>query len=456
MEPTETRIERGFGRVLTPLENFIYKQTTAGFLLFIAAFVSMVLANSPWNGLFEAFAAMELGFIAHDFRMVFSLREWTSSGLMALFFFLIGLEIKREILAGKLREMQHVRPILVAAAGGMVVPAALYWMVNGQNDAAHGWAIPMATDTAFAIAALALFAKRASPGIAIFLAALAIFDDIGAILVVAFFYTRQLDTAYLIQAAIALAALSALNILGVRRGWTYAVVGVMLWWFVHQSGVHATVAGLLGALAVPARTQLGQGGFTEKMKAALSVFEQKFDFGRRIIESPEQHSLAMEFERTVKSAVTPLQRWHTLLLTPVGIIVLPLFALLSAGIDLSGESLVELLSSSVTMGVVAGLAIGKPLGIVLFTAIALKLKVGKLPAGMSMAEIVSVGLLSGIGFTMSLFITTLSFQEHPEFIEPAKLGIIAGSLASAIAAWAWTIVIGRRKANRYQENLTIS
>lgn len=427
--------------LLTPLENFIYKQTTAGILLFIAAFISILLANSPWKDVIIIIAEIQIGLVFHNFNIVLSFYEWISSGLMALFFFLIGLEMKREILAGNLRDIRQILPILMAAAGGMVLPAMIYWIFNGGSNAAHGWAIPMATDTAFAIAALALSAKRASPGMAVFLAALAIFDDIGAMIVVACFYSDNLNYSYLIQAFLPLSGLIILNVIGMRNGWFYAAFGMLLWWYINKSGVHPTAAGLILALTIPARTQLGQSGFTEKMKLALSVFEQKLDFGIKILESPGQHSLAMDLEHTVKSAVTPLQRWHSIFLNPVGIIVLPLFALFSAGINLSSESLYTALFSPVTLGITAGLVIGKPLGIFLLTLTAIKLNLGQLPEGMSMHEVIMAGLFSGIGFTMSLFLTTLSFQHNAEFIEPAKLGIILGSLISAFAACSWAFFV---------------
>lgn len=195
------------------------------------------------------------------------------------------------------------------------------------------------------------------------------------------------------------------------------------------------MAGLLMAATVPARTRIGQRGFADTLTAAVSTFERKLDLGTRILESPSQHSLAMDMEQTVKSAVTPLQRWHSLLLNPVGIIVLPLFALFNAGIEINGATISAALSSPITLGIVCGLAIGKPLGIITLTFLALKLKIGKLPPGVSKQDVISIGLLSGIGFTMSLFITALSLHNQPELIQQAKLGIIGGSVISVLMAY---------------------
>lgn len=441
MKPVETFLERSFERFSIPFEQFIRRQTTAGIFLIVAASVSIFLANSPWKALADAIPSVKFGMVFHHSGIVLSLNEWISSGLMALFFFLIGLEIKREVLAGALQDIKLIIPIFLGALGGMLLPAAIYWFINRGGDATHGWAIPTATDTAFALAALALSVKRIAPGVTIFLAALAIFDDIGAVLVVALFYTRHLDYSFLIQAIVPLSALFSLNLIGVRRGSIYFLFGALLWWCIHRSGIHATMAGLLMALTVPARTQLGQRGFADTITAAIAVFERKLDFGAKILEAPGQHSLAMDMERTVKSAVTPLQRWHSFLVNPVGIIVLPLFALFNAGIEITGASVSDALTSPVTMGIVAGLVVGKPLGIVFLILIALKLRIGKLPEGVSEREVVAIGLFSGIGFTMSLFITALSFQGQLELIQQAKLGIIVGSIISVMMAYAWSLTL---------------
>ena len=371
---------------------------------------------------------------------------------MALFFFLIGLELKREILAGRLRHPQQISLIIMAAIGGMIFPALIYWCFNHGTAGAPGWAIPMATDTAFAIGVLALLAKRVSYGISIFLTAMAIFDDIGAIAIISIFYAHDLHIIALLYAGGVLAALFTVNAAGVRNGWIYAFLGIVLWACIYHSGVHATLAGLLLAVAIPARTRLGQTGFLEEVRALLSIFEKQQQdrheqgLGSAILSASGQHSIATDISETIKAASTPLQRWESFLMNPVGIVVLPLFALCTAGVSLSGPDISAALSSTVTLGIIAGLVIGKPLGISLLVWIGLRLKAGKLPEGMTFSEVVGAGMLGGIGFTMSLFITALSFEHYPHMIDAAKTGILFASLISATAASVWVLLTSQEKA----------
>ncbi len=433
-------LARNFERLFTPFDNFIHKQSTAGALLIGTALISMLVANSSWGYLLEVLSNLPVGIIFNEYHFALSIHEWLSSGFMALFFFMIGLELKRELLAGSLQDRQLVIPILSASLGGIGAPAVLYWILNQSDSVSHGWAIPTATDTAFALVALRLINVQISIGVKVFLAALAIFDDIGAIIVVAVFYSDQVNLSYLIFAFSLLGILFLLNVLGVRRGSIFILLGIPLWWAVYRSGVHATMSGLLMAMVVPATTELAQNAFTVKLKGAISVFEKQFDFGVRILQAPSQHTLAMDIERTVLSAITPLQRWHSLLIGPVSLFVLPSFALLNAGISISSDTLFNAFNSSVTLGVILGLALGKPIGVVLCTLLALKTGMGRLPDGVSMREVVLVGFLSGIGFTMSLFITRLSFASTTVVIDHAKLGIIIGSILSLLLAFVWSRV----------------
>jgi NhaA family Na+:H+ antiporter len=272
---------------------------------------------------------------------------------------------------------------------------------------------------------------------------MAIFDDIGAIAIISIFYAHDLHVVTLLYSGGVLATLFAVNAAGVRNGWVYAFLGIILWACIYHSGVHATLAGLLLAVAIPARTRLGQTGFLEEVRALLSIFEkrqqerQEQGFDSTILSASGQHSIATDIGETIKAASTPLQRWETFLMNPIGIVVLPLFALCTAGVSLTGPDISVALSSSVTLGIVAGLVVGKPLGISLMVWIGMKLKVGKLPENMSFSEVIGAGMLGGIGFTMSLFITTLGFENYPHTIDAAKTGILFGSLISAIAASVW-------------------
>ncbi len=442
----QTLMERSVGEVFSPLENFIRKQTTAALLLVIAATIALVLANLPLNNPIDHVSEMDLGFLFNDGQFSMPLSEWINSGLMALFFFIIGLEIKRSIMAGKLHDPHNVSLIIIAAVGGMVVPGGLYAMLNYGSEGVHGWAIPMATDTAFAIGVLAILATRISAGISIFLAALAIFDDIGAILIIATFYTEQLHYTSLLLALIPLTLLVGVNRMGITNGFIYAILGVILWAYVHASGIHATLAGLLLAFTVPAKTYLHQSNFIDKLRSLLDSFETSNNKKHTaMLSSESQHDLTEEMHRHMKIVSTPLQRWELLFINPVSIIVLPLFALFNAGIVLSSDTVGRALESSVMWGIVAGLVIGKPLGIILFSYIGLKLKMGRLPEGVSMKEVVSVGMVAGVGFTMSVFITNLAFTSNPELIDFAKFGILLASILSACGALTW--VYTRRYEN---------
>lgn len=433
----QTITERRIEGILSPLESFIRKQAAAGVLLMLATLIALVVANSPWQGLLKNIAGMEFGFHLRDWIFSLPIGQWVSEGLLALFFFLIGLEIKREMLVGQLRQPHRAFLVIVAAVGGMIMPALIYWALNCDGPGHSGWAIPMATDTAFAIGVLALLARHVSLSASIFLAALAIIDDIISILVIAVFYAHELHYGALLKAFVPLGLLFACNITGVRRGWIYAVLGGVLWWYVHESGVHSTLAGLLLALTVPARSRIGQRSFIDKIRRQITDFENEKEPGKNMLSSNSQHHLAEGIEETVRHASTPLQRWHASLENPIAIIVLPLFALFNAGVPLTGENVGHALTSSVAIGIIAGLVIGKPLGITLFSLLALRLKVAKMPDGMRFTELIGVGLLAGIGFTMSLFITVLGFEHHPDLIESAKVGILFSSLLAATLGAVW-------------------
>lgn len=436
----QSLFERKIERLFTPLENFVYRQTTAAFLLALATMVAVFFANSPWAGIMKDLSAMETGVVFHHWQFLLPVKEWISSGLMALFFFLIGLELKREMLAGRLRHPQQISIIIMAAFGGMIFPALIYWVINYGTEGAYGWAIPMATDTAFAIGVLALLARKVSYGISIFLTAMAIFDDIGAIAIISLFYAHEIHMNALICGMATLAMLFVVNAAGLRNGWIYGFLGFALWLFIYHSGIHATLAGLLLAVAIPARTRLGQTGFLQEIRELLSIFEirqgERHDLGldSRILGAEGQHSLATDIEETIRAASTPLQRWETFMIYPIGIIVLPLFALFNAGVPLYGQEIAAAIASPIMLGIIAGLVIGKPLGVSLLVYAGLKLKIGKLPDGMRFTEVIGAGLLGGIGFTMSLFIATLSFEHYPDMVDAAKTGILFASLISATLA----------------------
>ena len=279
---------------------------------------------------------------------------------------------------------------------------------------------------------------------------MAIFDDIGAMLVISLFYSHEIQITPIIGSIAIMLVLFAINRVGIRNGWTYALLGVGLWAFIYNSGLHATLAGMLMALVIPARSHIGEARFIEKIRNTLSVFEKGQRTGVRMLGAPSQHALANNIQDTLRAVSTPLQRWETSLITPIGIIVLPLFALFYAGIPLSTAEISTALSSTVTQGIVVGLVIGKPLGVLLFTFIGLHLRLGKLPEGMRFSEVVACGILAGIGFTMSLFIAILSFENQPEavaLVKEAKIGILFSSLFSALFACIWiTCTTGKKQS----------
>ena len=422
---------------------FICKQTTAAALLALATIIALVLTNSPLSGYVLFVTHIDAGFVFHSWQVLMPLKEWVASGLMVFFFFLIGLELKREILAGRLRQPKQVSLILFAAVGGMVCPAVIYLIINMNGPGASGWGIPMATDTAFAMGVLAIMARKVSYGVSIFLTAMAIFDDIGAIIIISLFYSADIHLDYIIYSATTVALLLAVNILGIRKGWVYLGLGVVLWLFVHHSGIHATLAGLLLAAVIPARPQIKQASFLNKARTLLlnieahQQIENQNDHNRYILGEQSQHDITTKIEETVRAVSTPLQRWETFLIYPVGIGVLPIFALFNAGVSLSAANLIQAISSPITQGIVLGLVIGKPLGVVSFVWLGKGLKLGSLPEGMSYAEVVGAGILGGIGFTMSIFITTLSFGDNSFMSEAAKTGIILASIISACFAIIW-------------------
>ena len=433
----QSRFERRVARYLSPLQKFIDMQPATGILLIAATFLALLFANTGLHDRAEHFAEIHAGFVLNDWAFLLSLREWVSDGLLALFFFLIGLEIKRELLAGSLRHRKHVTMIVVAACGGMAMPALIYTALNYGTPGQAGWAIPMATDTAFAVGILALLVRFLSPAVAVFLAALAIIDDLGAILVITLFYTDSLQLDSLVRAGTVFACLVLANRAGIRRGGVYMLLGALLWWHVYQSGIHATLAGILMAIAIPSRPKVSKADFIQRARTLLFTFEVRGEKERKMLETPEQHMLAVDLERMIKADSTPLQRWETFLGHPVMIVILPLFALLNAGVVLNAESFGAALISPVTQGIMLGLVIGKPAGITLGAMLVYKMGWGVLPRGVRFREVLAAGLLAGIGFTMSVFIATLGFGQNPALIAEAKIGILLSSLLAAVLGSLW-------------------
>jgi NhaA family Na+:H+ antiporter len=441
-----TLLERGLERLLSPFEAFVHHQATSGILLFLATVAALLLANSPLQAAYHGIFETRLGLFAGSWHLEKTLLEWINEGLMALFFFLLGLEIKRELLVGELRDPKRAGLVMLAALGGMLVPAAVYFWFNSTGLPVRGWAIPMATDTAFALGAMMLLGQRVPRGLIAFLAALAIVDDIGAVLVIALFYSQQLDLQALIWVGVLLGIMLLFNLMGFRQPLPYVALALLVWYWVVQSGIHATVAGVLAAVAIPARPRYSSHHFRRRVVTLLERFRRaESEEQAPVLESDRQHAMVQGVHRTARLATTPLQRWEEAWDVPVGIFVLPLFAFANAGVSLDAAELAKGLVSPVTLGVVMGLFIGKTLGITLMTWIALRTRLGRLPSGVDQRHTFGMSLLAGIGFTMSIFISQLAFADHPLLLAEAKLGILVVSLIAGSSGLGWLAWVGRRR-----------
>ncbi|PLX63198.1 Na+/H+ antiporter NhaA [Sedimenticola selenatireducens] len=435
----QTDLERQFEKVITPFQYFIKDQTTSSILLILCTGIALFLANSQFSTSYQSFIETPLGLVVDDHSFSLSLHHWVNDAIMTLFFFLLGLEIKRELLAGELQDFSRTLPVIAAAIGGMLFPALLFLLLNFGSETEHGWGIPMATDTAFAVGILALLRRQIPASAFAFLTALAIIDDIGAILVIAFFYTESIDVLYLASGALAFVLLLLVNLLGIRNSWIYLAGGVILWSMLYMSGVHATVAGIMVAFTVPARPKRDTGWFLQKTHRLMSRFERmerQSDSSENILENIDQHDIVEGVQVAAAKATTPLRRWERALEHPVALFVLPLFALVNAGIPLSYNTLEYLWDGGITSGIVLGLVVGKSIGIPLMAWIAIKFRLGRLPDGLDLRHIVGIGMLGGMGFTMSIFIADLGFAQQDQLIA-AKSGILVASLLAGIMGWLW-------------------
>ena len=429
--------EKSFDKILTPFEEFIHRQTTSGLLLMAMAVLALVLANGPLYSTYQHIAHTSINLGIGSWALEMSLQHWINDGLMALFFFVVGLELKREILVGELASLRNAVLPIGAAVGGMVVPALIYFAINPDGEAARGWGIPMATDIAFAIGALALLASRVPKALITFLVALAIVDDLGAVMVIAVFYTDSIALEPLAIAGGLFALLMVFNLIGIRKSLPYLIVGALLWYALLQSGVHATLAGILVALTIPAVPRYNPERFSEHVKELMQRFDASHQPGKSIMTNDALRAVVQTLENGVHSVEAPLQRlehvWHM----PVAYLVIPVFALANAGIPLAFDSLGESLSHPVMLGVTLGLILGKFIGITGFSWVLLKLGVAVLPKDTRFTQIAGVSLLAGIGFTMSIFVAQLGFEGQEELLLMAKTGILAASLLAGAAGFIW-------------------
>lgn len=412
---------------------FLHNEAIGGILLLVCAIVSLLFANIPSLGFFHDFWMQKAGFTIAGFSIEMSIAHWINDGLMAVFFFVVGLEIKREMLVGELSSFKHAALPIFAALGGMVVPALIYVIFNyGTPESANGWGIPMATDIAFALGILSLLGKRVPLGLKIFLTALAIVDDLGAIVVLAIFYpSHELHFNMLIYAAIVVLFLFILNRNKVHNVLLYIIPGFVLWYFIWQSGIHATIAGVILALTIPSKTAINEVRFYVSIKSLIEKFKSVGNSEVEVLANPEQQHIIHQMNARVQ-AINPLMHRFEAGLHPwVTWVIMPLFALANAGVALSGEIFSPPIAP-VASGIFFGLLFGKPLGIFLFSLLSVKLKIAELPQGTKWLQILALGVIAGIGFTMSIFIDGLAFEDE-SIANIGKVAILGTSfLAAAI------------------------
>ena len=431
--------------LLRPFEDFFKRQAAGGITLLGATLLALGLANSPFSDFYHRFWEWKFTVGLPGFELTKSLHFWINDGLMAVFFFVVGLEIKREFLAGELSSLRQAGLPIAAALGGMVLPALIYHFLVPEGAQARGWGIPMATDIAFALGVLALLGNRISRSLAIFLTALAIVDDLGAVVVIAVFYTGEISLGALAWVAGLLVLLFIGNRLGLQHPNYYALLGFALWVAMLKSGVHASVAGVLIGATIPVKPRRGREEFLNGAERLIQRFRDI-----EVLEGPflreEKLGTLSALEHVCAEAMSPLQRMEHAMNPWVIFGVMPVFALANAGIPLDLADLGPALAHPVTRGVALGLLVGKPVGIFLFSWAAVRMGVAELPSGATWPEIFGIGVLGGIGFTMSLFITNLAFVD-PQLVDAAKASIFAASLLAGIAGFALLSLTGKKRSS---------
>jgi len=413
-------------QLMRPFEDFFKRQASGGLVLLGTTILALFLANSPWSQAYFHLWETDVTFGSEAFGLTKSLHHWINDGLMAVFFFVVGLEIKREFLAGELADAKRAALPIAAALGGMLVPALIFYLINPSGAAVHGWGIPMATDIAFALGIIALLGSRINRSLAIFLTALAIVDDLGAVVVIAIFYTSELNLLALGLGALCLAILIFGNRLDIQHPNFYALVGLALWIALLKSGIHASVAGVLIGATIPVRPRHSHDDFIQSAEQLLDRYKGMERTPGPFHQETKLGTL-LALEHITHNAMSPLQRMEHEMNHWVIFGVMPIFALANAGISLSLPDLAAAFTNPVTYGVAFGLLIGKPLGITLFTWLAVRSGIALLPQGVRWQEILGISMLGGIGFTMSIFITNLAYLDGL-LINSSKAGIFAASL----------------------------
>jgi len=436
--------EKAFDKVATPFEYFLRAQTTTGIVLMFMTIVALVMANSPLAEPYLDFFHTKIDVHIGSWKISNTLHHWINDGLMAFFFFIIGLEIKREVLMGELSNIKVAMLPIVSAIGGMLFPALIYMSINFGEVGANGWGIPMATDIAFAISALVLLGKRIPASLVTFLVALAIVDDLGAVLVIAVFYTDQIQTLPLLLAGVSFLVMLSFNRFGIHTTLPYFIVGVLMWFFMLESGVHATMAGVIAAMAIPSKPKRPPIEFTRDIRNRLDEYDN-YPVATDHTMHKRQKAILVNIKERIDAVGTPAARLEHDLHLPVALLVIPFFALANAGISIDFNSIGSTIMTPISLGVIAGLVLGKVLGIFGVAWFAIKLKIATLPKRSSLSQVFGVALLGGIGFTMSIFVAELAFLERPELIFQAKVGILTASLFTGLFGYFWLRFVSKAK-----------
>ncbi len=412
-------------RIVQPLERFLHVESASGVVLLLCAVVALAVANSPASAAYEAFWKTEIGFQLGDFRMLHSLRHWINDGLMAIFFFVVGLEVKRELVLGELRGFRRAALPVVAAVGGMLVPAGIYLALQFGQPGQAGWGIPMATDIAFVVGCMAILGRRVPHSFRVILLSLAIVDDIGAIIVIVLGYSAGLDVMALVLGFAGLGLIAVCLWMGLRSLLVYVLLGVLVWVAFHESGVHATIAGVLLGFLTPTQPRVSEGQFAQILDRVSDLFH-----GGGWADATHRAEKINRMRLFARQTVSPLEYLEGTLHPWVGFVIMPVFALANAGVPFQFSDLTQ----PIALAVIAGLLLGKPIGIVLFSWLAVRAGLASLPQGVGWKAMVGGGFLAGIGFTMALFIADLALEDA--LLDVAKIGVLGASLTAAVIGFA--------------------
>ncbi|MBA6151342.1 Na+/H+ antiporter NhaA [Gelidibacter maritimus] len=417
--------------IVTPLQKFVKIESFSGILLMIATIIALAWANSPFGESYREIWQYDIGIITNSFEFSLPAVLWVNDGLMAIFFFLIGLEIKRELVIGELNTTKKIAFPLVGALGGMVIPVSLFLLLNQNPETVKGWGIPMATDIAFSLAILNVIGKRVPLSLKIFLTAFAIVDDIGAVLVIALFYSGSLNTTLLLIALLLLGVLYLISYKGYYSKYTMLILGVAIWFLFYFAGIHPTVAGIMLAFSVPIRQKIDTSTFLQHLNIVYKDIKNSIVLQQPILSNEQLENINDLQDWTAKFR-SPLQNLERSLHGWVAYFIIPIFALANAGVMI--DSSVEL-DTALVINIVLALIVGKSVGVTSFVLLAKKIKIIEVPSDINFKQIVGVSFLAGIGFTMAIFIASLAFVTHPEYIDSAKIGILIGSFISAIIGY---------------------